>query len=113
MPLTMQNIVDRARLPLNDADPVDANRRDPDAILLAYAKGGLQILHQKRPDLFFGAIASFSAETLALGSTFPLLEDYAPALQDWVTARAQSKDDESANAGSAQAFFALFEAEAG
>lgn len=113
MALTMQDIVDRARIPLNDADAIDANRRYPDAELLKHAKGGLQLLQFKRPDLFFGKpIATFSAEGLALASTFPLPEQFAPALQDWVTARAQTKDDEAVNEGSAAAFYGLFASEA-
>lgn len=105
----MQDIVDRARIPLNDADAIDANRRNPDAELLKHAKGGLQIWRSKRPDLFFGAIASFTAEALQLGDPFPLPEQFAPALQDWVTARTQTKDDESVVAGSAVSFFTLAE----
>lgn len=112
MPLVMQDIVDRARIPLNDADPVDANRRDPDAVLLKHAKSGLQILRTKRPDLFFGAIATFSAEGLGPNDPFPLPEDLAPAVQDWITARAHAKDDEAVTQGTASAFFSLFAAEA-
>jgi hypothetical protein len=107
----MQDIVDRARIPLNDADPIDANRRYPDAELLKHAKGALQLLRTKRPDLFFGAIAAFTAETLTLGSTFPLQEGLAPAVQDYVSARSQMKDDESAVAGLAAAFFGVAQSE--
>lgn len=112
MALTMQDIVDRSRIPLNDDDPVDANRRWPNAELLKHAKAAIQTLFQKRPDLFFGTIAAFSAEALVLASPFPLGEGYAPAVIDWTTARAQTKDDESVNAGSAATFFSLAQGEA-
>jgi hypothetical protein len=107
MALTMQNIVDGARLPLNDSDPSDANRRWPDPELLKYARDGVLLLRDKRPDLFFeGLEAEFSA--LALGSTFPLPEDYAPSVQDYATARAHFKDEEAAVEGAASSFFSLF-----
>lgn len=112
MALTMQDIVDRARIPLNDDDTVDANRRWPDAELLKHARAALQTLRLKRPDLFFGAIASFSAEALLLGSPFPLPEEYAPPVFDWVTARAETKDDESVDSGAAASFFSLAQGEA-
>jgi len=112
MPLTLQDIVDRARDPLNDDDAIDANRRWPDATLLRHAKSALQTLRMKRPDLFFGTIATFSAESLALGSTYPLPEEYAPPVIDWVTARANTKDDESVSSGAAAAFFSLAQGEA-
>lgn len=112
MPLTMQEIVDRARIPLNDSDSVDANRRWPDAELLKHAKSALQTLLLKRPDLFFGSIATFSAEALVIGSAFPLGEGYAPPVIDWVTARAETKDDESVSSGAAASFFSLAQGEA-
>ena len=103
----MQNIVDNARLPLNDSDPSDANRRWPDPELLGYARAGIMLLRNKRPDLFFEDLEDeFSA--LAAGATFPLPEDYAPALQDYVTARAHFKDEEAAVEGAASSFFSLF-----
>jgi len=109
--MTMQNIVDGARFPLNDSDASDANRRWPDPELLGYARDGIKLLRNKRPDLFFGALETeFSA--LALGSTFPLPEDYATALQDYTTARAHFKDEEAAVEGAASSFFALFTSEA-
>ena len=107
MALTMQNIVDRARIPLNDADPIDANRRDTDATLLAHAKGAIETLRNKRPDLFFGSFSALPGEALVLGDPFPLPDEYAPPVQDYVTARAQLKDDEAV-AQSATTFFALF-----
>ena len=105
MALTIQNIVDRARVPLQDAAKV----RYTDAKLLAYANDAIYTLRNKRPDLFFG---SFSAlpEELVIGANFPLPADYAPAVQDYVTARGEAGGAEADMEGRAAAFFALFKA---
>lgn len=100
---TMQQIIDAARRPLNDADKTTWS----DAELLAYALDGMRRLRGERPDLFFG-LAGGLIDTLAGGSTFPLDEFVQPALTDYITARAQFKDDEYAVQGAAAPFFALF-----
>jgi hypothetical protein len=103
----MQNVVDRARSPLND----DAKVRHPDAKLLEYLIGGLELLRNKRPDLYFQAMAT-DLSALALGSTFPLTEEYAPACQEYVTARAELRGSEADLEARAAMFFSLFSTEA-
>ena len=105
MALTIQNIVDRARVPLQDAAKV----RFADAKLLVYANDAIYTLRNKRPDLFFGLFSTLPSE-LAIGATFPLPDDYAPAVQDYVTARGEAGGAEADMAGRAAAFFALFKA---
>lgn len=100
---TMQDLIDVARKPLNDADATTWG----DAELFAYAKDGLRLLKGKRPDLFFG-LADNVLDTLVIGSTFPLDEFVVPAMTDYITARAQFKDDEYAVQGAAAPFYALY-----
>lgn len=105
MPLTMQNVIDRARVPLND----DAKARHTDAQMLVYAKDGLRLLLSRRPDLFFQNFA-VDIEALVLGDSLPLDDLYAPALQDYVTARAETRNTEADLEGRAVVFFNLFKA---
>jgi hypothetical protein len=111
MAVTLTNVIDRARVPLND----DAKVRHTDAQMLVYAKDGLRLLRAKRPDLFFSDL-DVDIEALAGASAFvthfPLAEDYAPALQDYVTARAETRNNETELEARAVAFFNLFKAEA-
>lgn len=102
---TMQQVVDEARRPLND----DAKVAWEDAELLAYANRAISMLEGRRPDLFFGMYSAMPG-TLGLGGTFPLENQYLPAVQDYITARAQFKDSEEAVKGAASAFYQLFDA---
>lgn len=105
MSFTFQNLVDRARLPLNDAAKV----RYPDSELLSYAVDAFLLLRRYRPDLHIGDWTIDNWSTLALGTTFPNIPDeYLPVIADYVTARAEFKDDEHVVAERAQAFYALF-----
>lgn len=102
----MQNIVDRGRVPLND----DGKVRFTDPQLLSFGVDGIYVLRQKRPDLFFGQFAALPRE-LAVGDPFPLPEEYAPAVQDYITARAETRNSEADLEQRASAFFALFKGE--
>lgn len=108
MPYTMQQIIDRGRFPLNDTDKV----RWTDADLLGHANYAIRLLRLKRPDLFFGQFTALPGDK-ALGDTFPLDDDYAPAVADYVTARAMAIDAEHVEEGKALSFFALFKDGAG
>lgn len=106
MSFTFQNVVDRARKPLNDSD----KDRYTDAELLEYAVDAYLMLRRHRPDLFitqWSALPDYS--TRALGSTFPGAGDeYLPAIASYVTARAEMKDDEAIVQERAQLFYKLF-----
>jgi len=102
MAITMQNIVDRARVPLNDADKV----RFPDSALLVFANDAIYTLRNKRPDLFIGRFASLPAELL-IGADFPLGAEYAPAVQDYITARGETTSTEAEFEQRAALFFNL------
>ena len=103
MSRTFQQVIDRARIPLNDADKV----RYPDADLLAYANDAVLLLRQKRPDLFFGAW-TLPAGEYAAGLNIPVDDVYFPALADYVTGRAETRDDEESMQQRAQSFLTLF-----
>ena len=106
MSFTIQQIVDRARVPLNDSEKI----RYPDDELLMLAQDAYLMIVRYRPDMFLGqftALPSFSS--LTLESTFPVTVDmYLPAIADYVTARAEFKDDEHIVKERAQGFYALF-----
>ena len=104
MAFTMQQVVDAARIPLNDKDKV----RFEDSELLGYANDGILRIRQRRPDLFLGRWFSLPG-SLALTDIFPLHDELKPALADYVTARAEFKDDEFSENGRAAASLALFE----
>lgn len=103
MSFTLQQVVDLGRDPLNDADKI----RYTDANLLSFATGALITLRDKRPDLFIGNWA-VDFTTLALGSTFPLPDPYAMAVAEYVTARAEMRDDEFVVSQRATLFMQLF-----
>jgi len=103
MAYTMQQVVDKARQPLNDED----KERYADTELLGYANDATLLLRNKRPDLFFGMYASaITAKTI--DEAFSLDDTLVPAVCDYVTARAESKNDESVLSERAAIYFALF-----
>lgn len=103
MATTLQQIVDTARVPLNDA----AKIRYPDPILLGHANKGLKVLRARRPDLFFGQLSAPWVDK-ALTDNSPVPAEYDPVLADFVTAMAESIDDEHVVSGRAASFYALF-----
>lgn len=107
MAFTFQNLVDRARLPLNDA----AKTRYPDSELLSYAVDAFLLIRRYRPDLHLGDWIIEDWSLIDLTSEFSNCPDeYMPIVADYVTARAEFKDDEHVVAERAQAFFSLFTA---
>ena len=106
MAFTMQQIVDLARVPLNDARKV----RYSDASLLGYANSAVHRAYEIRPDLAIGSYGTpFAA--LVLGGTFPLPDRYAQTLADYVGGRAETKDEDAASGGRAELLLKLFERE--
>jgi len=105
---TMQQVIDRARIPLNDAD----KDRYPDADLLVYGNEALAILRRRRADLFLGNLAGGMA-ALDLPDLLPFDDAYLPAVADYVTARAETRDSEEELMNRATVFFGLFSASAG
>lgn len=103
MAFTVQQVIDRARVPLNDA----AKTRYGDPELTMYANDAYYMLRRYRPDLFLGKWSTLPA-SLATQDEFPGVDTmYLPSVADYVTARAEFKDDEAVIAQRAQAMLAL------
>lgn len=105
MAFTVQEVIDMGRIPLNDANKT----RMSDATALVFFKQAMLMLQSKRPDMFFGrflAMPDVSAMTLA--TVFPVEDIIAPAVADYITARAESGNDESIVEQRAQLFLQLF-----
>ena len=103
MAYTMQNIVDMAREPLNDA----RKARYSDALLLRIGNAAIMRACELRPDLLFGQTYT-PASALALGGTFPLPDQFAQTVADYIGGRAELRDDENVNSGRAQALMQMF-----
>jgi hypothetical protein len=106
----MQDVVARARIPINDAkdsNGSDAACRFLDSTLLGFANDCILLLRQKAPHLFFGQFEGLPGPA-ALGDAVPIADEYFTAVCDYVVARAETPDDESVNEGRALAFFKLF-----
>lgn len=102
MAFTFQAVVDRARIPLNDT----AKERWSDGDLLAYANDSIKILRKVRPDLFFGQFLALPGDKV-LGDTLPVDDEHFPSVCDYVTARAETRNDEFALKTRAELFFRL------
>ncbi len=103
MAVTMQVVLDRARVPLNDADKI----RYLDADGLVYANDGVQRLLLERPDLFFGQFEALPGDKV-LGDNLPVPDAYIQAIVDYVSARWEYRDDEEVVEQKAITFYALF-----
>lgn len=86
---TMQDVIDQARIPLNDL----AGTRYSNTDLLRYANAGVRRAFQVRPDLRLGNYSTPYTD-LAVGGAFPLPDEYLQAIADYVVFRAETKDDE-------------------
>lgn len=98
--MTAQEVLDLARVPLNDAD----KDRYKDTDLLRFLNVGLRTLKKNRPDLFIGTLAT-PFVNLALGDTLPTPDHIDQAIADAITARAMTVDTEDSER--VGAFFAL------
>lgn len=103
MAYTVQQLIDKARLPLNDADKV----RLTDVELLGYANDAFLRIRKKRPDLFLGMWNILPSE-LAVTDYFPVTDEYVPIVADYITGRAEMKDDEHVNSARAAEFVKMF-----
>ena len=96
---TFQNVIDDARVLLNDA----AKNRYTDTLLLQYANEALAYAKRIRPDLFLGTYKT-TLGTYLVTDTVPLPPEYSFALKDYVVGRSNAIDDEYALDGRAGAF---------
>lgn len=101
---TVQQVIDRGRVPLNDA----GKDRYPDLTLLDYLNDGLAEIYEVRPDLRFGSFGTPVAP-LALGDTFPLSAAHEVAIKHYLVYRSEMTDDEHVNANRATQTYQLFQ----
>lgn len=101
---TVQQVMDRGRRALNDADKV----RYPDADLLDYVNDGVAEIYEMRPDLRVGKFRQ-PVPTLAAGDAFPLSGAHAVAIQHYIAFRAETRDDENVNENREVKSYKLFQ----
>lgn len=101
---TMQMLLDRARIPLNDDDAV----RYTDERALDFANAAIARAYQIRPDLRFGSYGT-AFTPLTKDQPFPLPYQYFQTVADYVSGRQQTIDIEANAAERAAAFMAAFE----
>lgn len=105
MAYTLQQVADLARQPLEDDDKV----RYTDAVLLSYLKSALLLLRNRRPDLFYGTYTALTdISAMVIGDTFPLDDEYAQPVADYVTGRASTHDSDHVESGRVKQFFEMF-----
>jgi len=105
--VNFQSLVDRARVSLNDPDKVAYSDED----LMTHAEEAMFILHGRRPDLFIRSSVLSPPDSYDLTDEFPVSSIYAPAVVQYIIARAMTKDDEHSVQQRASAFFQLFSAQ--
>lgn len=109
MSTTIQQVIDLARVPLNDA----AKKRYTDAVLLGYYNSAMFRLYEIRPEMQIGAYGTPYVPVLiaGIGGAIPIGDRFAQTLADYIGGRAEMKDDEAASSARAQALMQMFVAE--
>ncbi len=99
MAASVQDLLDRARVPLNDDDKT----RFPDAVLLVYLNEAIATVRKARPDLFMAALLIEPVAVLGAGPV-PVPYTHHQTLADYVTARAQLQDGDESGSKAAELF---------
>lgn len=106
MAVTFQQVIDRARTKLNDADKV----RYADADALKDAQAGILAMLDLRPDIFFGTLGTVNVEgTYSINENVPMNGRYTLMLEDWIVHRAEFVDDEGASGTRSAAALQFFQ----
>lgn len=93
----MQQLCDRARIPLQD----DAKTRYGDSVLLGYGMDGLRLIENARPDARFGTLSAPLVE-LVLANNFPLDDFWFQRVADYTSARARCRSSEEVRSAQTQ-----------
>ena len=88
MSVTLQSVLDLARLDINDAAKV----RSTDADMIQFANDGIAKALQIRPDLNWGSYTTAYVD-LTTASAFPLPLEYRPAIANYIVLRCETADD--------------------
>jgi hypothetical protein len=109
MATTFQQVINWARLDLNDDDKT----RHPDAILIKYANNYVQEAIKMRPDLFFREAINLPSSDFVLTDTFPMTDRYLRSCSDYIIGRAKMRGTEESNMAEASAYLQLSAKEGG
>ena len=109
---TMQDVMNLARLDLNDSSTSTSLYRYPDSDLLKFANDGIARALAIRSDLNFGNYNTQYTD-LSVSDVFPLPVEYRPAITAYIVARNQSGDDSFVLEQRAQMEMALYLQELG
>jgi hypothetical protein len=106
MSTTIQAVVDLARIPLNDALKV----RFTDQALLTFYNSAMFRTYELRPDLMIGGFNTpYTAVAIGgIGGNIPIADRFTQTLADYISARAEMKDDEMVNSGRADVHMKRF-----
>lgn len=107
--MLMQDVLDLARLDLNDDDKT----RHTDGDLLNYANDSIQQMVMSRPDLFIGLFYQLPSSELLTTDTFPLPDTKKRAVADYIVGRASMINTEESSVTKAGAYLSLAQKEAG
>lgn len=97
MARTVQDVINRAREVLQDADAT----RYSDAELLRHVMDGLLAVRSIRPDLFVGQYGAALPDTLPLTAPLPVPDNLFASIGWYVSGAAELRDDEFAVDGRA------------
>lgn len=97
MARTVQDVINQARIPLNDA----AGTRYLDHEMAAYVLDAFWQARSVRPDLFVTEFDATTPDELQPTDPFPLPDQFFRAVVDYVTGSAEMRDDEFAVDGRA------------
>lgn len=106
---TLQEVLNLARLDLNDADEV----RYRDVVLLGFANNYVQEAIKNRPDLFLGGFSALPSANLTLVNTFPMPDRYIRSCADYVIGRAYMLNTEESSMTIAANYISLSAKEGG
>ena len=101
---TFQNIIDRARVILNDTG---TTFRYTDAQLIGYCNEAIQEVKRTRPDFFFGQYTA-TLPTYIASNTVPIPNEFQTTLVNYLVGRAEFRDDEFTVDSRASAFMGMF-----
>lgn len=90
MRYTIQQVIDHARIPLQDKQKV----RYSDVDLLQYHNDAVEMALKLRPDLFLSNWRALEIRDQTLEEDFPLPQLYRSYVADYIAGRAELVDDE-------------------
>jgi hypothetical protein len=104
---TFRQVIDDARVLLNDVIVEGVTPRYSDSQLLTYAQQAVHEARRIRPDMFLSNLTG-ALPTHQLTDTIPLGEEYTLYVTDFLVGRAELRDDEFAVDGRGVALMTRF-----